>query len=144
MRRSPPTPTAGLPSFDVSAPQGKLLYLMAKMAGAVKALEIGTLGGYSSIWIDRALPPHGRLVTLEAAPAHAEVAQANLSRARLAAKVDVRVGPALASLPEFEKEGLQPFDFVFIDADKANNGAYLDWALRVAVGNRDRGRQRRP
>jgi predicted O-methyltransferase YrrM len=121
-----------LPAIDVSALQGRMLYLMAKMAGAAKALEIGTLGGYSSIWIARALPPHGRLVTLEAAAAHAKVARLNLERAGLAAKVDVRVGPALATLPAIEKEGLAPFDFVFIDADKANNAAYLEWALRLS------------
>ena len=122
----------GLPSIDVSALQGKLLYLLAKMAGAEKALEIGTLGGYSSIWIARALPPEGRLITLEAAAAHAKVARANLERAGVADKVDVRVGAALASLPELEKEGLAPFDFVFIDADKSNNAAYVKWALRLA------------
>ncbi|MBV9286307.1 MAG: O-methyltransferase, partial [Hyphomicrobiales bacterium] len=122
----------GLPPIDVSALQGKLLYLLAKMAGARKALEIGTLGGYSSIWIARALPPEGRLVTLEAAIAHAKVARANLERAELGDKVDVRVGAALSLLPELAKEGLAPFDFVFIDADNSNNAAYVEWALRLS------------
>ena len=123
---------AGLPSIDVSPLHGRMLYLLARMAGAVKALEIGALGGYSSIWIARALPPEGRLVTLEAAAAHAAVARANIARAGLAEKVEVRVGAALSSLPRIEKEGLAPFDFVFIDADKANNASYVEWALRLS------------
>jgi predicted O-methyltransferase YrrM len=102
------------------------------MAGARKALEIGALGGYSTIWIARALPPDGLLVTLEADDKHAAVARANVARAGLADRVDVRVGPALNTLPKIEAEGLGPFDFVFIDADKSNNANYLSWALRLS------------
>jgi predicted O-methyltransferase YrrM len=123
---------AGLPSIDVSAPQGKLIHLLARMTGAKRALEIGTLGGYSTIWIASALPPDGRLITLERNARHAEVARKNVARAGLGAKVEVRTGAALASLPKIEAEGLGPFDFVFIDADKANNAAYLEWALTLS------------
>jgi predicted O-methyltransferase YrrM len=123
---------AGLPSIDVSAPQGKLIHLMARMAGARKALEIGALGGYSTIWLARALPDDGRLVTLELNPRNAEVARRNVARAGLAAKVEISTGAALATLPGIEAEGLGPFDFVFIDADKTNNAAYLEWALRLS------------
>jgi predicted O-methyltransferase YrrM len=123
---------AGLPSIDVSAPQGKLIHLLARMTGAKRALEIGTLGGYSTIWIASALPHDGRLITLERNARHAEVARKNVARAGLGAKVEVRTGAALASLPKIEAEGLDPFDFVFIDADKANNAAYLEWALRLS------------
>ncbi|MBZ8133721.1 O-methyltransferase [Afifella sp. IM 167] len=122
---------AGLPAIDVSPLQGKLLYLLARMMGARRILEIGTLGGYSSIWLARALPEDGRLVTLEAVPAHAEVARANLERAGLSSRVDIRLGAALASLPALEEEAAGPFDFVFIDADKPNNPAYLEWALKL-------------
>jgi predicted O-methyltransferase YrrM len=123
---------AGLPSIDVSAPQGKLIHLLARMTGAKRALEIGTLGGYSTIWIASALPHDGRLITLERNARHAEVARKNVARAGLGAKVEVRTGAALASLPKIEAEGFGPFDFVFIDADKANNAAYLEWALRLS------------
>ena len=123
---------AGLPSIDVSAPQGKLIHLMARMAGARKALEIGALGGYSTIWLARALPDDGRLVTLELNPRNAEVARRNIARAGLSAKVEVRTGAALESLPKIEAEGLGPFDFIFIDADKTNNAAYLEWALKLS------------
>jgi predicted O-methyltransferase YrrM len=123
---------AGLPSIDVSAPQGKLIHLLARMTGARKALEIGTLGGYSTIWLARALPDGGRLITLEVSARHAEVARRNVSRAGLESKVEIRTGAALATLPKIEAEGLGPFDFVFIDADKANNAAYLEWALRLS------------
>lgn len=121
---------SGLPSIDVSALQGRLLQLLARMAGARRILEIGTLGGYSTIWLARALPPDGRLVTLEREPAHAAVAMANLARAGLADRVEVRVGAALDLLPGVAE--IAPFDFVFIDADKGNNAEYLDWALRLA------------
>ncbi len=120
---------AGLPSIDVSPAQGKLLHILARMIGARRILEVGTLGGYSTIWLARALPPDGRLVTLEFAPAHAEVARSNIARAGLADRVEIRVGSALDHLPGVAP--LAPFDFVFIDADKANNAAYLDWALRL-------------
>jgi predicted O-methyltransferase YrrM len=123
---------ANLPLIDVSAAQGKMLYLLARIAGVRKALEIGTLGGYSSIWIARALPQEGRLVTLEAVEKHAGVARSNIARAGLTDKVEVRTGAALDTLPKIEAEGLGPFDFVFIDADKSNNANYLAWALRLA------------
>ena len=123
---------AGLPQIDVSPPHGKLLHLLARAAGARKALEIGALGGYSAIWIARALRPGGRLVTLEADERHAAVARDNIARAGLSDRVDIRVGAALSSLPKIEAEGRAPFDFVFIDADKANNANYLAWALRLS------------
>jgi len=123
---------AGLPAIDVSPLQGKLLHLLARMAGACRILEIGTLGGYSSIWLARALPEGGRLVTLEAVDAHAEVARQNIAGAGLSDRVDIRTGPALETLPRLHEEGEGPFDFVFIDADKPNNPAYLEWALRLS------------
>lgn len=123
---------AGLPAINVAPNQGKLLMLLAKMAGARRILEIGTLGGYSTIWLARALPADGRLVTLEYEPDHAEVARANIARAGLGDIVDIRVGPALESLAVLETEGEGPFDLVFIDADKPNNPHYLDWALKFS------------
>lgn len=118
---------ADLPPISVSPPQGKLLSLLARALGARRILEVGTLAGYSAIWLARALPADGSLVTLEFSPHHAEVARANLVRAGVAASVSVVVGPALETLP-----GLAgPFDLVFIDADKTNNVAYLDWAVRL-------------
>jgi predicted O-methyltransferase YrrM len=123
---------AGLPSIDVSAAQGKMLTLMAHMVSARNALEIGTLGGYSSICIARALPRDGRLVTIEYLDKHANVARANIARAGVADKVEVRAGAALDILPTIEAERLGPFDFIFIDADKANNASYVGWALRLS------------
>ena len=123
---------AGLPSIDVSAAQGRMLTIMARMVGARKALEIGTLGGFSTICIARALPDDGRLVTIEYLERHANVARANIARAGLAGRVDLRQGAALDILPAIEAEGLGPFDFVFIDADKVNNPGYLGWALRLS------------
>jgi predicted O-methyltransferase YrrM len=123
---------AGLPSIDVSAPQGKLIHLLARMTGARKALEIGALGGYSTIWLARALPDDGKLVTLEVNERHAAVARENIARAGLAGRVEVRTGRALAILPKLEAEGFAPFDFIFIDADKTHNPEYIDWALRLA------------
>jgi predicted O-methyltransferase YrrM len=123
---------AGLPSIDVSAPQGKLIHLLARMTGARKALEIGALGGYSTIWLARALPDDGRLISLEVNARHAEIARRNVARAGLERKVEIRTGAALSLLPKIAAEGLGPFDFVFIDADKANNAAYLEWALRLS------------
>ena len=123
---------AGLPDIGVSAPMGKMLHLIARMAGAQRALEIGTLGGYSTIWIARALPADGKLITLEASEKHAAVARENVARAKLNGKVEVRVGPALEVLPRIEAEGLAPFGFVFIDADKSNNAKYLSWAVRLS------------
>ena len=123
---------AGLPQIDVSPAQGKFLYLLARLAGARNALEIGTLGGYSTICIARALPPEGRLVTLEASEKHATIARRNIAGAALSEKVEVRVGAALDLLPKIEAEGLNPFGFIFIDADKSNNANYLTWALRLS------------
>ncbi|NEB07968.1 O-methyltransferase [Streptomyces coelicoflavus] len=122
---------AGLPPVNVTANQGKLLQLLAQIQGARTVLEIGTLGGYSTIWLARALPSDGRLVTLEYSARHAEVATRNIARAGLDALVDVRVGPALESLPKLADENPPPFDLVFIDADKGNNPHYLEWALRL-------------
>jgi len=123
---------ADLPSIDVSPAQGKLLTLIARMVGARKALEIGTLGGYSTICIARALPREGRLLSIEYNDKHAQVARANIARAGLADRVEVRAGAALNILPKIEAEGLGPFDFVFIDADKSNNANYLSWAMRLS------------
>lgn len=123
---------AGLPAIDVTPAQGKFLHLMARSIGARKILEIGTLGGYSTIWLARALSDGGRLVTLELEPRHAEVAAANIARAGLGHAVDLRVGAALDILPRLESEGAGPFDLSFIDADKANNANYFAWALRLS------------
>ncbi len=123
---------AGLPAIDVSPAQGKLLHLLARMVGARRVLEIGTLGGYSTIWFARAVPPEGVVVTLEALPAHADVARKNIERAGFAAKVDIRVGPALETLPLLAGDGGGAFDMVFIDADKRSNPEYLRWALKLA------------
>jgi predicted O-methyltransferase YrrM len=122
---------AGLPAHDVSPVQGRMLELLARMRGARRILEIGTLGAYSTIWLARALPPGGRLTTLEREPHHADVARANLARAGLADVVDVRVGPALETLPLLADEGGDPFDLVFVDADKQSAAEYLRWALRL-------------
>ncbi|GGR90328.1 O-methyltransferase [Streptomyces humidus] len=125
---------AGLPRISVTANQGKLLQLLAEIQGARSILEIGTLGGYSTIWLARALPADGRLVSLEYDPRHAEVATRNIARAGLDKTVEVRVGAALESLPLLADENPPPFDLVFIDADKANNAAYLEWALKLTSG----------
>ena len=126
------TAAAGMPAIAVSPAQGKLLHLLARTLGARRILEVGTLGGYSAIWLARALPEGGRLVTLEIDSRHAEVARANLERAGLGAKVEVRVGPALETLPRLAREGAGPFDLSFIDADKASNADYLGWALELS------------
>jgi predicted O-methyltransferase YrrM len=123
---------AGLPVIDVTPNQGKLLYLLARMQGAKRILEIGTLGGYSTIWLARALPSNGALVTLEVELKHAQVAAANIERAGLSAKVELRLGPALESLSHLLTERVQPFDLIFIDADKQNNAAYFELALRLS------------
>jgi predicted O-methyltransferase YrrM len=123
---------AGLPSISVSPVQGKLLMLLARSHGARSILEIGTLGGYSTIWLGRALPEGGRLVTLEYEPRHAAVARGNLARAGLGKVADIRVGRALDTLPVVAAEGLGPFDFIFIDADKQGYPDYLGWALKLS------------
>ena len=123
---------AGLPAIHVTPNQGKLLHLLARAAGARAILEIGTLGGYSTIWLARALPDGGRLVTLEADPKHAEVARKNISRAGLAGVVDLRLGRALETLPVLAAAEAGTFDFIFIDADKPAYPDYLAWALRLA------------
>ncbi|WP_447762759.1 O-methyltransferase [Sphingopyxis panaciterrae] len=119
----------GLPPIDVSAAQGKMLFLLAQVAGAKRILEVGTLGGYSTIWLARALPDDGRLVTLELEPHHAGVARENLDRAGVSGKVDIRTGPAADSLAAMTGEA--PFDFVFIDADKQSNALYVAEAIRL-------------
>ncbi|MGZ8795514.1 MAG: O-methyltransferase, partial [Gaiellaceae bacterium] len=122
---------AGLPPHDVAPNQGKLLHLLARLRGARAILELGTLGGISTIWLGQALPADGRLISLEADPAHAAVARANVEAAGLADRVEIRVGPALETLPRLAAEGHGPFDLVFIDADKARNAAYFEWALQL-------------
>ncbi|HEX2091692.1 MAG TPA: O-methyltransferase [Longimicrobiaceae bacterium] len=123
---------AGLPQIAVAPNQGKLLMLLARLQGARAILEIGTLGGYSTIWLARALPPGGRLVTLEVDPKHAGVARANFARAGLSDAIELRLGPALDTLPRLAEEGYGPFDLVFIDADKENIREYFVWALRLS------------
>ncbi len=123
---------AGLPEIAVSPNHGKLLHLLAKIQGARKILEIGTLGGYSTIWLARALAPGGHLITLENDPRHADVARANLGNAGLGRIVQVRVGAALDTLPQLVAEGRGPFDLIFIDADKVNTPSYFTWALTLS------------
>jgi predicted O-methyltransferase YrrM len=123
---------AGLPAIAVSPLQGKQLLLLAQMQNPKKILEIGTLGGYSTIWLARALPDDGRLVTLEFSPKHAEIAKANIARAGLSHKVEIRVGPALETLPLLAAEKRGPFNFIFVDADKRNNPGYFEWALKLS------------
>ncbi|MGA2124860.1 MAG: O-methyltransferase [Xanthobacteraceae bacterium] len=122
---------AGLPEINVAPNQGKLLMLLAQIQGARHILEIGTLGAYSTIWLARALPPGGRLITLEADPDHAAVAARNIARAGLSEAIELRVGPALETLPRLAAEGRGPFDLVFIDADKPSNPDYLAWSLKL-------------
>jgi predicted O-methyltransferase YrrM len=123
---------AGLPTIAVTPSQGKLLYLLAHIQKAQRILEIGTLGGYSTIWLARALPDDGSIVTIEADKKHCEVARANIALADLLGVVDLRDGRALDVLPEIAAEGLDPFDMVFIDADKESNAEYFRWALRLS------------
>ncbi len=123
---------AGLPSIQVSPVQGKLLHLLARVRGSRRILEIGTLGGYSTIWLARALPAGGRVVTLEADPKHAEVARSNFARAGLAGVIELRLGPALETLPKLASEGRGPFDLIFIDANKSEMPEYFDWALKLS------------
>lgn len=123
---------AGMPQIQVSPVQGKFLYLLAQIQGARRILEVGTLAGYSTIWLARALPPDGRLISLELSPRHAEVARANLRRAGLDSVAEVRVGPAVDLLSALAEENGEPFDLVFIDADKEHNPEYLAGALRMS------------
>jgi predicted O-methyltransferase YrrM len=123
---------AGLPPISVSPTQGKLLQLLAQMQGARRILEVGTLGAYSTIWLARALPAGGRLVSLEVNPLHADVARSNLARAGLSDTVDVRLGKAIDLLPQLAAEGGGPFDLIFIDADKASIPDYFRWALTLS------------
>lgn len=123
---------AGLPSIAVSPAQGKFLHLLARIRGARRILEIGTLGGYSTTWLARALPADGKLITLEFEPKHFETAHANLERSGLSHLVEQRLGPALESLQQLGAEGVAPFDLIFIDADKPNNPNYLAWALKLS------------
>ncbi|MDR7081780.1 putative O-methyltransferase YrrM [Arthrobacter ginsengisoli] len=122
---------AGMPPIEVAPTAGKLLKLLVQLSGARRVLEIGTLAGFSTIWMAQGLPDGGRLVTCEYLPKHAEVARANLAFAGLGHLVEVRVGAALDTLQALADEGAEPFDFVFIDADKENNPHYLDWAIRL-------------
>jgi caffeoyl-CoA O-methyltransferase len=126
------TRAAGMPQINVSPVQGRLLHVLALTCGARMILEIGTLAGYSAIWMARALPADGKLITLESDPKHAEVAQANIARAGLADRIEVRLGVALDVLPQLVAEGKGPFDLIFIDADKTNLTTYFEWAVRLA------------
>jgi len=123
---------AGIPPISISANQGKFLQLLAKLVNAKKILEIGTLAGYSTIWMARALPRDGRLITLEFESLHAEVAAKNINRANLGSMVDIRIGKALDLLPRIEAAGEGPFDMIFIDADKPPYAEYFQWALRLS------------
>jgi predicted O-methyltransferase YrrM len=123
---------AGLPPISVTPNQGKLLELLARVQRASAILELGTLGGYSTIWLARALPADGRLITLEAEPRYAEVAEASIARAGLQELIELRVGPALQTLPRLHAEDAGPFDLIFIDADKANNPGYFEWSLKLS------------
>jgi predicted O-methyltransferase YrrM len=135
--------SAGLPTINVSPPQGKFLQLLARALAARAILEIGTLGGYSTIWLARALPAGGRLITLEADPKHAEIARANIARAGLAGIVELRLGRALDTLPQLAAEGRGPFDLIFIDADKPSYADYFTWALKLSRRGAQSRRQRR-
>ncbi|ADX71664.1 putative O-methyltransferase [Pseudarthrobacter phenanthrenivorans Sphe3] len=122
---------AGMPPIEVAPNAGKLLKLLVQVSRARRVLEIGTLAGFSTIWMGRGLPDDGTLVTCEFLPQHAEVAWANIDAAGLGEKVEIRLGPALETLASLEEEAREPFDFIFIDADKENNSRYLDWAVRL-------------
>lgn len=123
---------AGLPPIQVSPLQGRMLMLLAQIAGAKRILEIGTLGGYSTIWLARALPKDGEVVTLEAEPLHADTARANIERAGFSRAVEIKLGPAAQTLDAMVKDGVRPFDFIFIDADKPGYPAYLDLAIKLS------------
>ena len=123
---------SGIPQISVSPNQGKFLHILAKLSNAKKILEMGTLGGYSTIWMARALPENGKLVTLEIDKKHAEVAQQNFNRCGLAAKIEIRLGKAIDILPQLKTEGEGPFDMIFIDADKPPYTEYFKWALQLS------------
>lgn len=123
---------ANIPQISISASQGKFLQVLTRLCQAKKILEIGTLGGYSTIWLARALPPNGRLITLEMDSVYANVAQKNIHAAGLSSVVEIRIGKAMELLPKIEAEGIAPFDMIFIDADKPPYPEYFQWALRLA------------
>ncbi len=123
---------AGLPSIAITPNQGKLLELLARIHNAQSILELGTLGGYSTIWLARALPEGGRLITLEREPSYAELARTHIANADLSHAVEIRVGAALQTLPQLHSEGAGPFDLIFIDADKQNYPGYLEWSLKLS------------
>lgn len=123
---------SGIPQISVSANQGKFLQVLAKLCSAKKILEVGTLGGYSTIWMARALPPGGKLITLEIDPKHAEVARKNFERAGLSSVIDIRLGKAIDALPTLKANGDGPFDMIFIDADKPPYADYFQWALKLS------------
>jgi len=123
---------AGLPTIQVSPPQGKMLHILARLVGARNILEIGTLGGYSTIWMARALPPGGKLLTLEASEKHAEVARGNFARAGLNNSIELRLGKGLDLLPRVSEERRGPFDLIFLDANKSDMAEYFDWAVRLS------------
>jgi len=123
---------AQLPPVSVTPAYGKLLHLLARMQRATRILEIGTLAGYSTIWLARAVAAGGRVVTIESNPRHADIARANIERAGLGDRVDIRVGTALAVLPELAAENQPPFDFTFIDADRAGLADYFEWSIRLS------------
>lgn len=123
---------AGFPQIQVTPNQGKFLQILARMQGARKILELGTLGGYSTIWLARALPENGKLITIEADPQHAKIAKSNIAKAGLSHLVELRLGKALEILPSLSQEGLAPFDFIFIDADKPGYPEYLEWSLKLS------------
>lgn len=123
---------SGIPQISISPNQGKFLHILARLANAKKILEVGTLGGYSTIWMARALPKDGKLITIEIDKKHAEVAKENFNRCGLSAKIDVRLGKAIDVLPILEQEGAGPFDMIFIDADKPPYTEYFQWALKLS------------
>lgn len=123
---------SGIPQISISPNQGKFLYLIAKLSNAKKILEVGTLGGYSTIWMARALPQDGKMITLEIEEKHAKVARQNFDRCELASKIDIRLGKAIELMPLLEQEGAGPFDMIFIDADKPPYTEYFQWALKLS------------
>ncbi|KAH6679792.1 O-methyltransferase family protein [Halenospora varia] len=121
-----------VPAIDVAPNDGKLLYLITKMNNAKRILEVGTLGGYSAIWFCKALPEDGKLVTLEISPKHAEIAATNIANAGFSSKVEIKIGPALATLEKMARESTEPFDLIFVDANKDDNPGYFEWALKFS------------